>query len=38
MFFQMFQGKRNKRIAGIIIITVAAAMVLVPLIASLAGY
>ncbi len=38
MFFQMFQGKRNKRIAGIIIIVVAAAMVLVPLVASLAGY
>jgi hypothetical protein len=37
MFFKMFQGKRNKRIAGFIIIAVAAAMVLVPLIASLAG-
>jgi len=33
----MFQGKRNKKIAGIVIILVAAAMVLVPLIASLAG-
>lgn len=38
MFFQMFQGKRNKRRAGIIIIVVVAAMVLVPLIVSLASY
>ena len=37
MLFSMFQGKRNKKIAGIVIILVAAAMVLVPLIASLAG-
>ena len=38
MFFQMFQGKRNKRMAGIIIIAVVAAMVLVPLIVSLLGF
>lgn len=38
MFFQMFQGKRNKRLAGIIIISVVAAMVLVPLIVSLLGF
>ena len=35
MFFQMFQGKRNKRKVGIIIIAVVVAMVLVPLIVSL---
>ena len=38
MFFQMFQGKRNKRLAGIIIIAVVADMVLVPLIVSLLGF
>ena len=38
MFFQMFQGKRNKRLAGTIIIAVVAAMVLVPLIVSLLGF
>ncbi len=38
MFFQMFQGKRNKRLAGLIIIAVVATMVLVPLIVSLLGF
>ena len=38
MFFQMFQGKHNKRIAGVIIIAVVAAMVLVPLVVSLLGF
>ena len=38
MFFQMFQGKRNKRKVGIIIIAVVAAMVLVPLVVSLLTY
>jgi hypothetical protein len=38
MFFQMFQGKRKKRMAGIIIITVVAAMILVPLVVSLLGF
>lgn len=38
MFFQMFQGKQKKRAAGIIIIAVVAAMVLVPLILSLLGF
>ena len=38
MFFQMFQGKHNKRMAGLIIITVVAAMILVPLVVSLLGF
>ena len=38
MFFQMFQGKHNKRMAGLIIIAVVAAMVLVPLVVSLLGF
>lgn len=38
MFFQMFQGKRNKKMTGIIIIVVVAAMILVPLILGLLGF
>ncbi len=38
MFFQMFQGNRNKKKVGIIIVAVVAAMVLVPLIISLIAY
>ncbi len=38
MFFQMFQGNRNKKKVGIIIVAVVATMVLVPLIISLIAY
>ena len=38
MFFQMFQGNRNKKKVGITIIVVVATMVLVPLIISLIAY